>query len=128
MDPDQIKEGYREMIGRVPPKVAARIDLFADLDAQALSRMEELRADFLDSSTIPAKYVQLMVFAILLTQTSPAAKFHALAAIRAGATPNELLDATKVAFLFRGLAAMNHAGEILTEVFAESEAAAPVAD
>ena len=103
MDSDQIKEGYREMIGRVPPKVAARIDLFADLDAQALSRMEELRADFLDSSTIPAKYVQLMVFAILLTQTSPAAKFHALAA-------------------------MNHAGEILTEVFAESEAAAPVAE
>ncbi len=65
--------------------------------------------------------MQLIAFAILLTQTSAAAEFHAKAALRAGATKEQLMDAAKVAFLFRGLAAANQAGEVLSRVFAPAE-------
>ncbi|RSK32321.1 carboxymuconolactone decarboxylase family protein [Rhodovulum iodosum] len=113
------------MIGRVPPKVAARIDLMRERDPVALDRLETLRAQFLDPDTLDQKTVQLIAFAILLVQTSNAAGNHARAALRAGATPKELIDTVHIAFLFRGLAAANHAGEILADVFAATEQADP---
>jgi AhpD family alkylhydroperoxidase len=123
MDTTKISQGYEEMIGRVPPKVAKRLALSAEIDPDALARLEDLRADFLESRHIDPKAVQLIAFAILLTQTSDAAKFHGLAAMRAGASREELHDAAKIAFLFRGLAAFNHAGGVLEEVFAEADKA-----
>lgn len=123
MELDEILEGYERMIGRVPPKVAARIDLMRERDPAALSRLESLRAHFLEPETLDQKTVQLIAFAILLAQTSNAAGNHARAALRAGATPEELIDTVHIAFLFRGLAAANHAGEILAEIFASEEQA-----
>lgn len=119
MDIEAIRDGYSNMIGMVPPKVAKRLELSNELDSEALGMLEELRASFLDSKHIDQINVQLIAFAILLTQTSAAAKFHAKAALKAGATREQLHDAAKIAFLFRGLAAFNHAGEILDEVFSE---------
>ena len=121
MTVDEILAGYEAMIGRVPPKVAKRIELMAEADPAALSQLEEVRAAFLNPRHLDQKMVQLMVFAILLTQTSGAARNHARAALRAGASRQELVEAANVAFLFRGLAAANHAGEMLQEVFAEAD-------
>jgi alkylhydroperoxidase/carboxymuconolactone decarboxylase family protein YurZ len=122
---DKIEDGYVDMIGTVPPKVHKRIRFSAGVDMDSLIQLESLRADFLDSKHLDAKQVQLMAFAILLTQTSAAAEHHARAAIRAGATKAELFDAAKVAFLFRGLAAMNHAGEVLSAVYFDPAAESP---
>ena len=121
MDIEAIRNGYADMIGEVPPKVAKRLALSSELDAEALGQLEALRASFLDSDHIDPVNVQLIAFAILLTQTSPAAKFHALAALRAGATREQLHDVAKIAFLFRGLAAFNHAGDVLEEVFSRAD-------
>jgi alkylhydroperoxidase/carboxymuconolactone decarboxylase family protein YurZ len=63
----------------------------------------------------------LMSFAILLVQTSEAAANHARAAIKAGATLEELHAAAGVAALFRGVAAFNLAGEVLTTLFPPKE-------
>lgn len=118
MDIDEILSGYERMIGRVPPKVAKRIELMQERDPEALERLETVRAQFLDPKHLDQKTVQLISFAILLVQTSNAAGNHARAALRAGATVEDLIDTVHIAFLFRGLAAANHAGEILADVFA----------
>lgn len=123
MDIEDIKSNYRDMIGQVPPKVAKRLEFSAGVDPDGLHQLEAIRKDFLDSKHIDPATVQLIAFAILLTQTSAAAEFHAKAALRAGATKEQLLDAAKVAFLFRGLAAMNHAGDVLSHVFTTAETA-----
>ena len=66
--------------------------------------------------------VQLMSFAILLVQTSEAAANHAKAAIKAGATLEELHASAGIAALFRGVAAFNMADEILAGLFPEPTA------
>ncbi len=121
MSTEKYKAHYIDMIGMVPPKVAQRLDFSVDVDPEGLDRIETLRKDILLSNTIDQKHIQLMAFAVLLTQTSAAAEFHGRAAIRAGATKEQLYDAAKVAFLFRGLAAINHAGEILTKIYAQDD-------
>ena len=63
--------------------------------------------------------MQLMAFAILLVQTSEAAANHAKAAIKAGATLEELHASAGIASLFRGVAAFNMSGEILAGLFPE---------
>jgi alkylhydroperoxidase/carboxymuconolactone decarboxylase family protein YurZ len=52
-------------------------------------------------------------------QTSDAAANHARAAIKAGATLQELHASAAIAALFRGVAAFNLAGEILSTLFPE---------
>ena len=121
VDIEDLKANYREMIGLVPPKVAKRLEFSATVDPDGLRQLEAIRKDFLASEHIDQTTVQLIAFAILLTQTSPASEFHARAALRAGASKEQLMDAAKVAFLFRGLAAMNQAGEVLSRVFAPEE-------
>lgn len=121
MDIEDLKTNYREMIGQVPPKVAKRLEFSASVDPDGLRQLEAIRKNFLDSKHIDPVAVQLIAFAILLTQTSAAAEFHARAALRAGATKEQLMDTAKVAFLFRGLGAANQAGEVLSRVFAPAE-------
>ena len=54
-------------------------------------------------------------------QTSEAAANHARAAIKAGATLEELHASAAIAALFRGVAAFNLAGEILATLFPEGK-------
>ncbi|WP_018701379.1 carboxymuconolactone decarboxylase family protein [Amorphus coralli] len=122
MQLDEHKAYYREMIGLVPPKVAKRLEFHAAVDPEGLEEIEAIRKSFLESKHLDAKTVQLLAYVILLTQTSAAAEFHARAAIKAGATREELFDASKVAFLFRGLSAINHAGEVLEKIYGPQEA------
>ena len=117
---DKIWKTYIGMIGTVPPKVKKRIHFSASVDVDSLSQLEELRLAFLESKHLDAKHVQLIAFALLLAQLSAAAEHHARAAILAGATKEELHDVAKIAFLFRGLPAMNHAGEVLCKVFPDA--------
>jgi alkylhydroperoxidase/carboxymuconolactone decarboxylase family protein YurZ len=59
------------------------------------------------------KTSQLFIFAIMLTNLQDAAKLHAIAAQRAGATFEELTAVVNFVFLFRGLSAANLGAEIL---------------
>ena len=63
-----------------------------------------------------------LLFAILLTNLQDAAKLHALAAYRAGATFEELSAVVNLVFLFRGLSAANLGAEILQGIARSSEA------
>lgn len=113
---DQIQEYrdfYVELLGFVPPRIQARTDLLARLDPELLTMQEELRRHCMYPDCFDTKTAQLMLFAILLTNLQDAAKLHALAAYRAGATFEELGAVVNLVFLFRGLSAANLGAEIL---------------
>lgn len=115
--PDEKIEEYRdfyvELLGFVPPRIQARTDLLSRLDPELLAKQEELRRHCMYPDCFDTKTSQLFLFAILLTNLQDAAKLHALAAYRAGATFEELSAVVNFVFLFRGLSAANLGAEIL---------------
>jgi 4-carboxymuconolactone decarboxylase len=123
--PDEQVEEYRnfyiELLGFVPPRIQARTDLLARLDPELLAKQEELRRHCMYPDCFDTKTAQLMLFAILLTNLQDAAKLHALAAYRAGATFEELSAVVNLVFLFRGLSAANLGAEILQGIAKSSQ-------
>ena len=63
-------------------------------------------------------------FGILLALMGDAARLHALAARRAGASWEELSAVVSLAFLFRGLPAANLGAEIIQKMAADEGSAA----
>jgi alkylhydroperoxidase/carboxymuconolactone decarboxylase family protein YurZ len=118
---DQIESRYTDMIGFTPPKIAKRLKLGMQVDPDLVAALEDWRIAALTPKALDQKTVQLMSFAILLVQTSEAAANHAKAAIRAGATLEELHASAAIAALFRGVAAFNLAGEILSTLFPDGK-------
>ena len=115
--PDEKIEEYRdfyvELLGFVPPRIQARTDLLARIDPELLPMQEQLRRHCMYPDCFDTKTSQLILFAILLTNLQDAAKLHALAAYRAGASFEELSAIVNLVFLFRGLSAANLGAEIL---------------
>ena len=118
---EKIREFYVELLGFVPPRIQARTDLLARLDPELLSMQEELRRHCMYPDCFDTKTSQLFLFAILLTNLQDAAKLHALAAYRAGATFEELSAVVNFVFLFRGLSAANLGAEILQGIAKSSQ-------
>jgi alkylhydroperoxidase/carboxymuconolactone decarboxylase family protein YurZ len=117
----ELESRYTDMIGFTPPKIAKRLKLGMQVDPALVTALEDWRIAALTPKALDQKTVQLMSFAILLVQTSEAAANHAKAAIKAGATLQELHAAAGIAALFRGVAAFNMAGEILAALFPDSK-------
>lgn len=118
---DALEQPYIDMIGKTPAKVLKRLSLGLDIDPELLATLETWRLAALSPDALSPKTVQLVCFGILLAQTSEAAGNHARAAIKAGATLSELHATAGIAALFRGLAAFNLAGEILTVIKSEQD-------
>jgi alkylhydroperoxidase/carboxymuconolactone decarboxylase family protein YurZ len=113
---DQIqdyRDFYVELLGFVPPRIQARTDLLARVDPELLAMQEALRRHCMYPKCFDVKTAQLMLFGMLLANLQDAAKLHALAAYRAGATFEELTAVVNLAFLFRGLSAANLGAEII---------------
>jgi alkylhydroperoxidase/carboxymuconolactone decarboxylase family protein YurZ len=116
----EYRDFYVELLGFVPPRIQARTDLLARIDPELLSMQEELRRHCMYPECFDTKTSQLMLFAILLTNLQDAAKLHALAAYRAGASFEELSAVVNLVFLFRGLSAANLGAEILQGIASSS--------
>jgi 4-carboxymuconolactone decarboxylase len=110
---EEYRDFYVELLGFVPPRIQARTDMLARLDPELLAMQEELRRHCMYPPCFDTKTAQLMLFGMLLVNLQDAAKLHALAAHRAGATFEELSAVVNLAFLFRGLSAANLGAEIL---------------
>src|SRR4051794_14477235 len=80
------RERYRELIGFVPPRIAARTDLLARLDPELLELEEQVRQRAMYPACFDVKTAQLMLFGMLLMTLADATRLHAIAARRAGAT------------------------------------------
>lgn len=121
---DQVQEYrnfYVELLGFVPPRIQARTDVLARLDPELLAMQEAFRRHCMYPKCFDVKTAQLMLFGMLLVNLQDAAKLHALAAYRAGATFEELTAVVNLAFLFRGLSAANAGAEILQSIARDAE-------
>jgi 4-carboxymuconolactone decarboxylase len=115
---------YKELIGFTPPRIRERIKLGLEVDPELLDLVEKIRDTAMYPKCMDVKTAQLMLFGILLSHVSPAAEYHGIAAVRAGATKAELHATAGLAFLFRGLPAFNIAAELINKIFpAEKKAA-----
>lgn len=112
---------YEELLGFVPPKIDHRVTLGLEVAPDALDAVEKMREHLMYPDCIDTKTAQMILFACLLTNLSPAAKIHAIAAKRAGATKEELHAVAGLSFLFRGLSAFNSGAQIINEVYAGDE-------
>lgn len=116
-----LRAPYEELLGFVPPRIRARTDLGSRIDPELLRLQEQVRQKAMYPDCFDVKTSQLMLFGILLALMADAARIHAIAARRAGATWEELHAVVGLAYLFRGLSAANIGAEILMKI-AEEEA------
>ncbi len=110
------RSAYVELIGFVPPRIAARTDLLGRLDPELLQLEEEIRRRAMYPACFDVKTAQLMLFGMLLMTLADATRLHAIAARRAGATWEEMSAVVNLAFLFRGLPAANLGAQIIQEI------------
>ena len=107
---------YQDLLGFVPPRIEARINVTGALDPVLLDLQERMREQAMYPRCFDTKTAQLMLFGMLLMDLNDAAPLHAIAARRAGATWEELQAVISLCFLFRGLSAANRGAEILANV------------
>src|SRR4051794_39515675 len=110
---DEIESIYKKLIGYMPPRMKDRVKRGLRLDSTFTNRVEELRDHAVAPKALELKTSQLIAFGILLKNLSHAAVNHGCAALRAGATEEELHAVAEMAFLFRGLPALNFAEEAI---------------
>ena len=118
---------YKELIGFLPPRIEARVNVTGALDPVLLDMQEKMRAHAMYPKCFDVKTSQLMLFGMLLMDLNDAAPLHGIAARLAGATWEELQAVVSLAFLFRGLSAANRGAELLANIAkreADDEAAA----
>jgi len=119
-----LRAPYEALIGFVPPRIMARSELGARLDPELLQLQEAVRTRAMYPACFDVKTAQLMLFGILLALMGDAARLHAIAARRAGASWEELHAVVGLAYLFRGMPAANLGAEVLLKL-AEAEGAVP---
>lgn len=97
----------------VPERIHTRIALGMQTAPDMTEGIEHLRAQLLEPQALDLKTSQLMAFGMLLMNLSQAAENHAVAALRAGASVQELQAVAGIAFVFRGIPAINLSGDAI---------------
>jgi len=115
---------YQELLGFVPPRIEARLNVTGALDPKLLDLQEQMRAQAMYPKCFDVKTAQLMLFGMLLMDLNDAALLHGIAARRAGASWEEMQAVVSLCFLFRGLSAANRGAELIANI-AEREAKTP---
>jgi len=107
---------YQDLIGFVPPRIEARLNVTGALDPQMVQLQEAVRAHGMVPRSFDVKTAQLMLFGMLLMDGNDACVLHGIAARRAGASWHEMQDTVNLVFLFRGLSAANRGAEVLAHI------------
>ncbi|VCU68893.1 hypothetical protein PIGHUM_00952 [Pigmentiphaga humi] len=118
---DERTKIYDDLVGFLPPRIEARLQVTGALDPKTLAMQEAIREWAMYPSCFDVKTVQLMLFGMLLIELSDAALLHGIAARRAGASWEEMQAVVNLTYLFRGLSAANRGAELLANI-AEREA------
>jgi len=119
---DALEQNYKEILGFVPDRIHARISLGVKTAPLMTEGVERLRAQLLEPEALDLKTSQMMAFGMLLMNLSQAAENHAVAALRAGATVEELQAVAGIAFVFRGIPAINLSGDAIAGALKKIEA------
>lgn len=110
------EQDYKDLVGFVPPRIAARLAVTGALDPELLRLQEEMRRHALYPACFDTKTAQLMVFGMLLGRLLDAAMLHARAARRAGATWEEMQAVVSMAYLYGGIPCANRGAEIIAQL------------
>lgn len=113
---DRYRATYTEMVGFVPPRIAARFDRLTESNPELLIAQERVRNLITYNEALDQKTTQLILTAILAVQLRDATAIHGRAALRAGATWAELQAAMDLAYLFGGTSVANHAPHFLEAI------------
>jgi hypothetical protein len=70
---------YKELLGFVPPRIEARLNVTGALDPTMLDLQEQIRSHGMYPKCFDVKTAQLMLFGMLLMDLSDAATLHATA-------------------------------------------------
>jgi len=119
---DALEENYKHILGFVPDRIHSRITLGVQTAPEMTEGVERLRAQLLEPEALDLKTSQLMAFGMLLMNLSQAAENHAVAALRAGASVQELQAVAGIAFVFRGIPAINLSGDAIAGALKKIEA------
>lgn len=107
---------YQDLLGFVPPRIEARLNVTGALDPEMLDLQERIRGHGMYPKCFDVKTAQMMLFGMLLMDLNDAATLHGIAARKAGASWEELQAVINLCFLFRGLSAANRGAEILANI------------
>lgn len=110
------RHSYEQLFGEMPPLPGAKFDSISDIAPEALRLAEQQRAHAFYSDVFDVKTTQLILYGMLLHAGVPAAKFHALAARRAGASWEELQKVGELAAAAAASGPMNNSGFTLKEL------------
>ena len=113
---EAFRRSYETLFGTLPPLPAAKFAFFGDVDPGALVENEAFRARAFYNERFDEKTTQLMLFAMLLVQGAGAAKWHAQAARRHGATWEDLAAVVSLATAVASLGPMNQGSGLLEEL------------
>ena len=119
---EALEQNYKDILGFVPERIHARISLGVNTAPEMTVGVERLRAQLLEPEVLDLKTSQMMAFGMLLMNLSQAAENHAVAALRAGATVEELQAVAGIAFVFRGIPAINLSGDAIAGALKKIEA------
>lgn len=107
---------YQDLVGFLPPRIEARLNVTGALDPKLLELQEAIREHAMYPKCFDVKTAQLMLFGMLLMDMSDAAVLHGMAARKAGASWEEMQAVVSLCFLFRGLSAANRGAEMLANL------------
>lgn len=110
------RDSYAKLFGTVPPLPAAKFDFSGDIDPDALRLAEQMRSHAFYSDIFDTKTTQLILFGMLLVLGAGAARFHATAARRNGASWEELHKVTELASVVMALGPLNNGSTLLNEL------------
>lgn len=115
---EAIRDRYREVFATVPAGIEARIAVAeATGRLDAVETIEQLRRVLLSENPLDARTQQLVHFAqlVALGRDGPA-RLHARGAVRAGATPADLVGVAETSLVTSGMPAYSLAIEIIAEM------------
>lgn len=128
VDLPALRARYEELIGFMPPRAGARLEVLAEVDPETLLMQEDIRRRLMYPECFDVKTAQLMLFGMLLMTLADASRLHGIAARRAGASWEELTAVVGLAYLFRGLPAANLGSLIIKELMDQERTEAQSGD
>lgn len=110
------RDSYVKLFGMMPPLPDAKFNSTAQIDSEALRLAEQQRAHAFYNDVFEMKITQLILFGMLISAESPAAKYHAIAARRAGASWEEIQKVIELAAATAASGPMNQGGAVLEDM------------
>jgi 4-carboxymuconolactone decarboxylase len=117
----RLGQAYYDLFGEVPPHARKRWEIIEAVGrGETVVALENLRSLVISDSPLELRVQQLVQFGqLLVIRAEGPARLHAKAAVRHGATLQELMGVTETAYLTGGITAFSLGVAIVGELLEE---------